>query len=66
MVDAPATQLDEEEHVQSPQREWLDREEVDREPALRLPSVACPWPDAETFVRCRGVPETCRWNRAKR
>jgi hypothetical protein len=35
-VDAPATQLDEEEHVQPLQRDRLDGEEVDREHALRL------------------------------
>jgi len=35
-VDAPATQLDEEEHVQPLQRDRLDGEEVDCEHALRL------------------------------
>jgi hypothetical protein len=35
-VDAPATQLDEQEHVQPSQRDRLDGEEVDREHALRL------------------------------
>jgi hypothetical protein len=35
-VDASATEFDEEEHVQSPQRDRLDGEEVDREHALRL------------------------------
>jgi len=37
-VDAPAAELDEEEHVQPLQRDRLDREEVDREHALRLRS----------------------------
>jgi hypothetical protein len=35
-IDAPATQLDEEEHVQPLQRDRLDGEEVDCEHALRL------------------------------
>jgi len=41
-VDVPATQLDEEEHVQPLQRDRLDGEEVDCERALRL----CPWEGA--------------------
>jgi hypothetical protein len=36
VVDAPAAELDEEEHVQPLERDRLDGEEVDREHALRL------------------------------
>jgi hypothetical protein len=57
-VDAPAGELDEEQHVQPLERDGLDGEEIDREHALDLrPQQGTPEPGALASRAEPGLPQ---------